>query len=84
MDPQHELTTPRHTASRDIRSTRLIRRPEVERLTGLKKSQLYALSNEGDFPQRVKLGNRSVAWPENLVNDWIAERMAASLSRELI
>lgn len=83
MDTQEESTTHHRAASTDSRSTRLIRRAEVESMTGLKKSQLYVLSNEGDFPKRVKLGNRSVAWPENLVNDWIAERVAASSSSRL-
>lgn len=78
MEHQHAINSPRHGISSDINATRLIRRAEVERLTGLKKSQLYALTGKGEFPKKVKLGNRSVAWPENLVIHWIAERVAAA------
>jgi predicted DNA-binding transcriptional regulator AlpA len=33
---------------------------------------------EGRFPQAVRLGEKSVAWPEAAVDAWVAERLAAS------
>lgn len=58
-------------------NTRLLRLPEVRRLTGLPTSSLYALMQSGQFPRPVRLTQRSVAWPEILVSDWLAARIAA-------
>lgn len=57
---------------------RLLRLPEVRSMTGLPTSSLYALMADGAFPRPVKLTERSVAWPENLVTDWIAARLDAA------
>lgn len=56
---------------------RLLRRPDVERLIGLKRSKLYAMVREGTFPAPVRLSPRAVAWREREVLDWIAQREAA-------
>lgn len=58
--------------------TALIRRKEVERLTALSRSRIYALMAVGEFPKPVRLGAMSVAWEENLVRNWIADRIADS------
>jgi prophage regulatory protein len=55
--------------------TALIRRKEVERLTALSKSRIYALMTAGDFPKPVSLGVMSVAWLEVEIHDWIAQRI---------
>jgi len=47
---------------------RLIRLPEVLRKTGLSRSRVYA---DKTFPERVRLGKRSVAWDEAEVDEWI-------------
>lgn len=57
---------------------RLLRLREVRSMTGLSQSALYALMAEGRFPRPVKLTERSVAWPENLVAGWIADRLNAA------
>ncbi|KAB2889330.1 MAG: AlpA family transcriptional regulator [Desulfobulbaceae bacterium] len=57
-------------------NTALLRRPEVERRTGLGRSTIYARMKEGDFPQSVSLG-RTVAWVEDEIDAWIQERIAA-------
>lgn len=62
----------------NLDSVRLLRLPEVRNRTGLSTSTLYALMQAGAFPRPVKLTARSVAWPENLVADWIAARLAAA------
>ncbi|WP_252259922.1 AlpA family phage regulatory protein [Erythrobacter aurantius] len=49
---------------------RLLRRREVERVVGLKKSQIYALMADGAFPRPVRIGKRAVAWPEQELNEW--------------
>lgn len=58
--------------------TALIRRPEVERLTALSRSRLYALIALNEFPKPIRLGAMSVAWAENEVHIWIAQRIADS------
>lgn len=48
----------------------LLRRPEVERLTGLRKSSIYYLMAEGLFPRPVRIGRRAVAWRKSELRDW--------------
>lgn len=54
---------------------RLLRLPEVERLTGLCRSAIYEQMRSGIFPRSVKAGQRTAAWPESAVQSWITERM---------
>jgi prophage regulatory protein len=53
---------------------RLIRMPEVERYTALKKSALYALIKEKKFPSPVKVAGQT-AWVEGEVQAWIQARI---------
>jgi prophage regulatory protein len=57
---------------------RLLRLPAVEAATGLRRSAIYDLAQQGKFPRPVKLTARSSAWRESLVERWIAERIQAS------
>ena len=66
------LETPR------TRSIRLLRLPQVMQQTGLKKTKLYELQKNGDFPMRIQVTSNSVGWIEEEVNAWIAARVAAS------
>jgi prophage regulatory protein len=50
----------------------IYRRPEVERITGLSRSGIYARMQSGTFPRSVKLGENSVGWKESDIQDWIA------------
>ena len=54
--------------------TKLIRRPQVEELTGLKRSQIYANVKKGLMPAPVKIGAKAVAWRENEILSWINSR----------
>ncbi|MFH1885211.1 MAG: AlpA family transcriptional regulator [Pseudomonadota bacterium] len=56
---------------------RLLRRPDVESLTGLGRSAIYQKVAAGDFPPPVRLGLRAVAWREAEVLEWIEARPAA-------
>lgn len=62
----------------NVSAGRLLRLPEVESLTGLRKSALYQAMKNGRFPPCVKLSARAAAWPEDEVRDWIAARILAS------
>lgn len=50
---------------------RLLRLPEVQFLSGLKKTSIYDRAD--GFPAPVKIG-RATAWRESEVNAWIASR----------
>lgn len=53
---------------------RLIRMPEVEHQTALKKSALYALIKVKKFPSPVKVAGQT-AWVEAEVRAWIQARI---------
>lgn len=55
-------------------SNRVLRRPEVQTLTGIPRSTLYAKIAVGDFPAPVKIGQRAVGWLEAEVHDWLDSR----------
>lgn len=52
----------------------LLRLPQVKEMTGLSKSSIYQYEQEGRFPSRVGIGNRSVAWRQAEVAAWIESR----------
>jgi prophage regulatory protein len=54
---------------------RILRRAEVERKTGFKRSYLYSLMKEGKFPKALRLGVRAVGWDSVEIDQWIAERL---------
>ena len=54
---------------------RLIRLPQVEHLTSLKRAHIYALARRGEFPKPLKVGARASAWRESLVLEWIQQRI---------
>jgi prophage regulatory protein len=54
---------------------RLIRRPEVESRTSLKRSTMYVYIKQGSFPRPIPLGPRAVAWLSSDVNEWIEARI---------
>jgi prophage regulatory protein len=54
---------------------RLLRLPDVERLTGLRRSAIYEQMQRGVFPRSVKVGKRAATWSESAVQSWIADRL---------
>ena len=59
-------------------SNRVIRRPEVETLTGIPRSSPYAKIALGEFPAPIKLGKRAVGWLETEIHDWLANRQRSN------
>lgn len=57
---------------------RLLRRPEVERETGLSRSSIYRLMDEGKFPRPRRTAYRAVAWASVEIDVWKASRPLAS------
>jgi prophage regulatory protein len=50
---------------------RMMRRPEVESVTGLSCSTIYEWMSKGKFPLPVALGSKAVAWRKSDVDAWI-------------
>lgn len=57
-------------------ATALIRLPKVLELTGLSRSEIYRRMALGQFPQKVPLGLRAVAWDKREVSAWIKDRIS--------
>jgi prophage regulatory protein len=54
----------------------VLRRPEVERRTGLSRSTIYVLIADHGFPEPIRLGPRAVGWLDDEVAAWIRTRAA--------
>lgn len=52
----------------------MLRRRDVERLTGLHKSTLYRMVHRGEFPAPLRLGRRAVAWRRAEIEEWLDSR----------
>ncbi|WGW02327.1 helix-turn-helix transcriptional regulator [Tropicibacter oceani] len=50
---------------------RILRRREVEAVTGLSRSTIYAKVADGSFPKPLKLGKRAVGWSEVSLQEWL-------------
>lgn len=55
----------------------LLRRREVEKITGLSRSTIYRLMQESDFPRPVKVGPSAVRWKLSHIMAWIESRPVA-------
>lgn len=58
-------------------NTKLIKLKDVLDITGLSRSFVYALAQKGEFPKPVKLSERSSAWVQSEVDDWIDARISS-------
>jgi prophage regulatory protein len=59
---------------------RFLRLPEVRRVTGLSRSQIYRLEATGQFPKHVKLGASASAWVDREIAQW---QVACIASRDV-
>ncbi|EFJ93866.1 transcriptional regulator, AlpA family [Escherichia coli MS 153-1] len=50
---------------------RFIRVPDVLNRVGFSRTTLYERIKEGNFPDRVKIGPRCVAFVESEIDEWI-------------
>jgi prophage regulatory protein len=67
---------------KDTSIDRILRLPEVTRVTGLCRSTIYQHMQEGRFPKSLSLGARSVGWKESQITAWFDERMAGCQAGE--
>lgn len=64
-------------AAREAHATqRLLRLPEVQRLTGLGRSSIYEQIRAGRFPRAVPLTTTARAWRADEIATWVDERTA--------
>ena len=54
---------------------RILRRKDVEQLTGLSRSTIYRHVSAGTFPAPVKLTERLIGWRESTISVWLASRV---------
>ena len=57
---------------------RILRRKQVQELTGLSRSTIYLRIAQGTFPRAVSLGARAVGWLESEVDEWLNSRVELS------
>ena len=65
----------------DLPPERLLRWPEVERITGMTKSIAYRMMAVGEFPSSIPLSNgRAVAWIFSEINDFVRQTIESARS----
>lgn len=57
---------------------RILRRKQVQELTGLSRSTIYLRIAQGNFPKAISLGARAVGWLESEIEEWVITRVAMS------
>ena len=57
---------------------RLLKLPEVSRLTGVPRSSVYWRVSKGEFPRPLKIGERSSAWNSDEIEAWIRAKVEAA------
>ena len=50
---------------------RILRLPEVMRLTGLSKATIHRRCRDGTFPEPVRLGPQSIGWWRAEILEWL-------------
>jgi prophage regulatory protein len=55
---------------------KFIREPELLARTGLSATAIDLLEARGEFPRRIPLGTKAVAWIETEVTEWQRQRIA--------
>ena len=53
---------------------RLLRRRQVEEITGMSRSSIYRLMQDGEFPRPVRIGPSAVRWRASDITAWLESR----------
>ena len=56
---------------------RLLRRRQVEKITGMSRSSIYRLMQDGEFPRPVGIGPAAVRWKASDITAWMESRPVA-------
>jgi predicted DNA-binding transcriptional regulator AlpA len=60
--------------ARALSDQTLIRPRDVAAMLGISRKHLYALAEQPDFPKRIYISDRVVAWRVRDLEEWIAAR----------
>lgn len=55
---------------------KILRLKSVLTKTGLTRATLYRLIKKDQFPRQIKISDRCVGWPDDLVQQWIDARVS--------
>ncbi len=55
-------------------SDKILRLPELVRITGLSASTIWRREKEGSFPRRRKISVRAVGWLDSEIEAWMTLR----------
>jgi prophage regulatory protein len=50
---------------------RVLRLPEVKRLTGLSRTTIWEQEKAGKFPRHVQISGRAIGWFESQIAAWL-------------
>ncbi len=50
---------------------RLLRQRAVTELTGISRSEIYAMMERSEFPRPYKIGRQSVGWKSSELEQWM-------------
>ena len=56
---------------------RFLRLKQVIEITGLSRSNIYRSITEDQFPPSVSISERSVAWVESEIEEWVMKKIEA-------
>lgn len=56
-------------------NTTILRRKDVECITGLSRSSIYAGIKDGSFPAPIRLSAKSVGWLASEIEEWIQRKI---------
>lgn len=56
---------------------RLLRRRQVEEITGMSRSTIYKMMQSGEFPRPVRIGPSAVRWRASDIVAWVESRPVA-------
>ena len=65
----------------ELDDDKMLRLPEVVRMTGLSSSTVYRLRRAGLFPEQKELSPGAVGWRLGDIRRWLRDRPAASNGR---
>jgi len=57
------------------KTTRFLRKKEILEIIGVSNVTLWRWIDKGAFPKSYELGENSVGWKDNEVNEWIENRL---------
>lgn len=63
--------------SRQQDSERILRFPDVKKMTGLSRTTIWRLEKQDAFPKTIKITGHVNGWLEREIKEWISSKMEA-------